>query len=338
LNKPFYILFFLFVSLSFGEGWGEVSAQTNLIYNGDFELYDTCPTNFSQPLNYQINTCLGWYSPTYGTSDYFNSCNTGVVSVPSNIFGYQNAFNGYGYMGLYVNDHSPIAFQCLNGEWSSFYREYIQTKLISTLKADRKYKFIFYISLADTVGAYATKNIGALFTKDSIGFNCYKPIIATPQIISENFVTNSIVWTKVEGEFIAEGGEKFLTIGNFSDTLNFENDTLCVRGGDWCVSGDGLSYYYVDGLFLEEIELYIPNIFSPNNDAINDLFKIKGLDSGDNVLIFNRWGIKVYEFSGIHDGWDGRNISGIECSEGVYYYIITRKEKENLKGFIQLIR
>lgn len=63
-----------------------MSAQQNLIYNGDFELYSTCPTSESSPWhapNYEITKCLGWRPPTYGTSDYFNTCavatNVGIL-------------------------------------------------------------------------------------------------------------------------------------------------------------------------------------------------------------------------------------------------------------------
>ncbi len=88
-------------------------------------------------------------------------------------------------------------------------------------------------------------------------------------------------------------------------------------------------------------ELVIPNVFSPNGDGINDLFYIKGLQKGDKILIYNRWGIKVYEFTNITDGWDGRTNAGEKCSVGVYYYIIKREDykdqsTENTKGFIHL--
>ncbi len=86
-----------------------------------------------------------------------------------------------------------------------------------------------------------------------------------------------------------------------------------------------------------EEELLIPNVFSPNGDGINDLFVIEGLEEGDEIAIYNRWGIKVYEFVNINDAWDGRTTSGQKCSTGVYYYFIKRKNNEKtFKGFIHL--
>lgn len=83
-------------------------------------------------------------------------------------------------------------------------------------------------------------------------------------------------------------------------------------------------------------ELLIPNVFSPNGDGINDVFAIKGLQPGDEVAIYNRWGTKVFEFANINDGWDGRTTAGQKCSIGVYYYYVKRKNAEHKKGFIHL--
>lgn len=338
MYKPLYILFLLLI-ISFGN-----SKAQNLVYNGDFEIYDTCPTNFSQPLDYQIEYATGWYAPTEGTSDYFNTCSIGNVAVPLNNFGYQTPFSGNGYVGIFANQFLMTQLQCFNGEMVSYGREYVQTKLITPLQANYTYKITFYISLADTVGGYAVKNIGALFTSDSIGFNCFKPIIANPQIKSPDFVTDNVNWTKVEGEFIAQGGEQYLTIGNFADTLDFATDTLPVKiGSDW-QDGSGISYYYVDDIILQEEEVFdsnfilpvlIPNIMTPNGDGNNDLFRLNF--KYESVIIFNRWGQKLFESNNNESYWDGRTTSGKEVPDGTYYYVITT-EKEKYKGFIQLLR
>lgn len=330
-----YIIFLLIISI------GGINAQ-NLIFNGDFEIYDTCPTNLSQPGDLQIKHCTGWSPPTGGTSDYYNVCVTLNAGIPNNVFGFQNPINGNGYCGFYSNQLFPAVSQCLDSSFNRYYREYIQTKLMSPLEANKKYKMTFYISLADTVGGYATRNIGALFTPDSIGFNCFKPIIAIPQIKSADFVTDNINWTKVEGEFIANGGEQYLTISNFADTLDFGNDTLCVKPAtDW-QDGTGIAYYYIDGVSVEALEnidsiipVLIPNIITPNADGFNDLFQLNF--PFENVVIYNRWGQKVFESNNNESYWNGRTTSGNLVPEGTYYYLIITKE-EIFKGFIQLLR
>jgi gliding motility-associated-like protein len=86
-----------------------------------------------------------------------------------------------------------------------------------------------------------------------------------------------------------------------------------------------------------------PNIFTPNGDDINDVWKpsVHGATSLE-CVIYDRWGIQIYEFVNAQDKWDGHTTAGIACTEGTYYYILkatTRDNKSyNLKGFIQLIR
>lgn len=90
---------------------------------------------------------------------------------------------------------------------------------------------------------------------------------------------------------------------------------------------------------LSDYELLVPNVFTPNGDGTNDEFSITGLRPGDQFQIYDRWGALVYESSGNALTWDGNTANGNACSDGVYYYVITRTDAEtNQKGFVQLIR
>ena len=68
-------------------------------------------------------------------------------------------------------------------------------------------------------------------------------------------------------------------------------------------------------------EVWAPNIFSPNGDALNDVFYIRGsIQSDDFVLmIFNRWGEKVFETSDPAQGWDGTQ-NGKQLNTAVFVY------------------
>jgi gliding motility-associated-like protein len=78
------------------------------------------------------------------------------------------------------------------------------------------------------------------------------------------------------------------------------------------------------------------NVFTPNNDGINDVWEVSGFHTRASVQIFNRWGkqvngaVEMYAEESYK--WDGGN-----CSSGVYYYIITTPE-ETYKGFLNLLR
>ena len=86
--------------------------------------------------------------------------------------------------------------------------------------------------------------------------------------------------------------------------------------------------------------ILIPNVFTPNGDDINDLFIVRanGITPIE-ISIYSRTGIMVYSLKAPIIVWDGRNSSGAEMSEGVYYYILKSEDsKEERKGFIHLYR
>ncbi|WP_020529853.1 gliding motility-associated C-terminal domain-containing protein [Flexithrix dorotheae] len=91
-------------------------------------------------------------------------------------------------------------------------------------------------------------------------------------------------------------------------------------------------------LVVEEPEnLIIPNGFSPNNDGLNDSFKIIGLDqfSTHSITIFNRWGQKVYWSDNYKNNWTGISNNGGSLPDGTYYYLITvDKNFKTYSGYV----
>lgn len=86
-------------------------------------------------------------------------------------------------------------------------------------------------------------------------------------------------------------------------------------------------------------ELHIPNVFTPNGDGINDFFHFQN-NTLEVLEIKNRWGNTVYEWTNTNPSWDGKN-NATNCSDGVYYYLITLNEcdiRESYSGAITLIR
>jgi|TARA_R110000782_G_scaffold259894_2_gene350932 gliding motility-associated-like protein len=316
-----YIFLLLIISTS------NSNAQ-NLVFNGDFEIYDTCPTAVSTPGDMQIQRCIGWYSPTAATSDYYNACGTGFVSVPTNVLGYQPAFSGNGYLGLIPVHNAENDY--------GFWFEYAQTKLVKQLLPNQKYEFSFHINVANFSNDYSLRSFGAYFSSNPINRNDFKPfqnLIPQVSYSANSFITDTVNWIKISGEFIANGGEEYLTLGMFADTTNF--DTLCNYTFP-CDFNDFSTYYYIDYIELieAEMEIIIPNIITPNNDGRNDIFQLNFPFL--KAEIYNRWGQRLFESK--NDAfWDGRTTSGAEAPEGTYYYIITTKE-ETHKGFIQLLR
>ncbi len=89
-------------------------------------------------------------------------------------------------------------------------------------------------------------------------------------------------------------------------------------------------------------ELFIPNVFSPNDDGENDLFFVKGSCLKNSTLsIYDRWGKKVFETTDITIGWNGE-YGGEKLNSAVFIYSLTgtnaQGEKINRQGNISLIR
>ncbi|MCX6291806.1 MAG: gliding motility-associated C-terminal domain-containing protein [Bacteroidetes bacterium] len=84
----------------------------------------------------------------------------------------------------------------------------------------------------------------------------------------------------------------------------------------------------------------LANVFSPNGDGMNDCFQVTptgGLNDCAFITIFNRWGKVVFEGDTQHRCWDGKNDSGTECDEGVYFFIV-KIGNATKNGTVQLIR
>ncbi len=97
--------------------------------------------------------------------------------------------------------------------------------------------------------------------------------------------------------------------------------------------------FVIDVQGLNEIN----NVFSPNGDGTNDVFIFE--NHGMNILsvmIFNRWGQKVFETDVSSAQWDGKNLKGDDELAGTYFYVLTAQGKDGYryeeKGAVILIR
>jgi len=94
---------------------------------------------------------------------------------------------------------------------------------------------------------------------------------------------------------------------------------------------------------VKESSLDVPNVFTPNGDGINDEFRVaySSLKKFE-MVIYNRWGRKVYESSDPEEGWDG-TVGGKTGAPGVYFYHIrgegyNEDEVHKKEGAVHLIR
>lgn len=89
--------------------------------------------------------------------------------------------------------------------------------------------------------------------------------------------------------------------------------------------------------------IIMPNIFTPNQDYINDLFtpiEYEYITAAD-IRIFNRWGSELYFSNEVEKGWDGNHFSK-PCPNGVYFWMINLQTNtgnhQSMNGVVQLVR
>jgi hypothetical protein len=227
--KYWFIIFLPFIA-------AKISAQGNLVPNPGFEYHTNCPSGGAQVL----------YLPPwaeYNSADYYDTCSTNSnYDIPDNFEGYQYPRTGQAYCGLITFLGSPTLH--------NNYREFIQTVLTDPLKPGKEYCIQFYVNVADT-SHYFCSSIGVHFASTAIyplsWAGSYYVINYSAQ--AENPITNpitdSIGWTAVSLHYTAQGGESYLTIGNFSTDSN--------SVWQYIPNGSGTAQTY---LFIDDVSVY----------------------------------------------------------------------------------
>ena len=193
----------------------KVSAQ-NLVLNPSFEDTIACTGTYAMQCKY-------WYWATYGSPDYFSEqpdifC--GTSPVPLSNVGFQYARTGIAYVGL-----APF-FTTIFPSYVNR-REYIGGILSDTLKQGHEYCISFYVSVADGM-KYVIDGMGLYLSVDSaVDYTINTNLSFIPQISnpSGNIIYDTLNWVQISGTYIANGGEKYLTIGNFKDDANTAIDS-----------------------------------------------------------------------------------------------------------------
>jgi gliding motility-associated-like protein len=167
---------------------------------------------------------------------------------------------------------------------------------------------------------------------------------------------NDTLWVTQEGNACSLGyivlrahnnqGQIVWNNGQMTDTLIVNsNGPVGVRSIDSC-GVSSLSILVDEDCFDDEellpMELFIPNVFTPNGDVKNEFFEVQGtgIDRYE-IIIFNRWGGEVFRSNDISIPWDG-TFEGREVSSGVYLYLIRYshigQDIQEKTGFLTLFR
>lgn len=219
-------------SLAFGQ-------DDNLIDNGSFEASTGKPKKLGA-----ISMATGWMNPTGQSADFFiPAVKIADISTPDNFYGKEEAHDGRNYAGIVAysyNDKMP--------------RTYLMTKLLQPLKKGQKYCVTFQVSLAEA-SKYSTNAIGANFSKKPYASEAKSSIIETTHIKrSDNKVLSGFYgWDKVCGVFTAEGGEKYITLGNFMNNNQVQAEKM-KKPNYYSGTQIVAAYYYVDNVVVTAVD------------------------------------------------------------------------------------
>ena len=110
-------------------------------------------------------------------------------------------------------------------------------------------------------------------------------------------------------------------------------------------NADGCDTSVVMEVSIKEVDLLIPNVFTPNGDGINDFFeivennnheaKLEDMFISSELAVFNRYGKKVFESTNYMNDWDGNGLG-----DGVYYYVLNCRglfSEEAYKGVVHIV-
>jgi len=113
--------------------------------------------------------------------------------------------------------------------------------------------------------------------------------------------------------------------GFYTDTSGvYEIELIAWRNDSICADTTSFTVIVFDSLVVT-----LPNVFTPNNDGVNDYFNIEtNLPVAYELSILNRWGNVLFEnkgklTKGTHNLWNGKNKSGEPVTDGTYFYMIS---------------
>lgn len=168
------------------------------------------------------------------------------------------------------------------------------------------------------------------------GFTASPDFGIAPLNVSINNTSNNCV------TFFWDFGNGDTTSAQYPPMVTYANDGTYTITLIACNAGNCCDTLTKTIIVETQSYLVIPNIFTPNNDGSNDVFKIDNNNIKEfSIKILNRWGKLQFESNDISNSWDGTN-NGKKVSDGTYYYIISATgidgQEFNKNGSVTLIR
>jgi len=318
-----FVLFFTTIQL---HGFAQ-----NLIPNGSFEqVYKPSKSRYSG----NIEQAIPWFPAGIGSPD--------LISQGNFSYGFKKAFSGNNYAGI-------ILFDADNKD----FREYLSIKLIKKLENNKKYTVKLKTAAANK-SYYYTDELGLVFNSDSLLRKDWNTISIVPNLKSEKYkaINDTSGWRNLEWEYLANGTEQFLTIGNFRNDINTNLLTSGIK------NNMRLAYIYLDDIMITPFiaasdstkpenlpitsnptpavnakKVIVPNVITPNNDGFNDIFIIENLPLYSHLIVRNKKGIIVYNSINYKNNWNGDDLI-----TGNYLYELKLPDGNVIYGSLDIVK
>jgi OOP family OmpA-OmpF porin len=263
LSKINYTLFLLVTTFKIISQESSI-IQKNLVPNGSFENY--------RKKSSKIKNAIPWSQ--IASVDYYQSPLSNDTSTSQ-----KGAKSGNCYMGL---------------RFQKKYKEFAQVKLADALHRGTVYQFDMYVRLAFWSNA-SLKSLGILFTK--AGYKGKSDVITSlmvDSICKKGGLMNDYRWFKISAKYQAEGGEKYMTVGNFAPKI--KKDMVRMNKFKF---GFKEAYYFIDDVSLvkfkeniEKVKVEIVGSFRINGDEEDEeedsVLVVKGnITVGEKVSLKN---------------------------------------------------
>lgn len=250
-----YIFVSLLAAFVSAVGQDTETYEKNLVPNGSFENHRKKSDNIRQAIPWTQIASVDYYQkPVEKDTGY-----------------HKGGYTGDCYIGL---------------RYQKRYKEFAQVRLAEALHRGTVYEFEMYVRMAHWSNAML-KSFGVLFSKG--GYHSQGDAVKANMIdtISKKggFI-NNYQWFKISGKYKADGGEKYLTIGNFSPNINKEVIRINILK-----RGFKEAYYFVDDVRLvkakgEKVAVeYVGSIKTSEEDSV--LAVKKDIQVGEKVTLKN---------------------------------------------------
>ena len=312
-------------------GGGTICAGSSVGVPLDFVFTGTPPFNFMyQNENQQFSQSSQYFNMvdvsnlngSYNIMEVSDANCTGTVSgqaiIDTNSLPSSRIFGGdilclgdSSFIEIEIDANMPYSLALNNGSYNVVY-DGLESNVFSMHTSNAALYTVQYIE--DVNGCRSKSNLGEAL----VAFKPYKD----PQILTYIDTIVCPIHPSFQIESLNEGG---LWYGNGLDNTGMFNPIYAGVGKHWLTYSFPNNCNETDSLLLEigcDLQIFVPNSFSPNNDEENELFVIQGNNILDfEISLYNRWGKQMFYSNDITNSWDG-SFKGSIVPVGTYSYVL----------------